>query len=856
MESELRIERLPSGLTVLLRDVHVAPVAEVQIYAQVGSADEQAGEAGLAHFHEHMLFKGTDTRDVAEIAGAIEGVGGRINAYTSFDVTCYYATLPSDQAGLGVDVLADAVQHSRFDAEEVDREIEVVLEEIRRSDDDPHSVLSDLLFETAYQVHPYRAPILGPPESVSSFTREKLRAFYERWYAPDNLVVVVAGDIDKDEMLARVEAAFADATPAGATRARPAEPPQQALRTALNARPFERACLDLSWTTVPFRHDDAPLLDLLAFVLGEGDSSRLVRRVKEELGVADRIDASSYTPFDAGLFGATADCEAEQVPAVVEAIVAETERLRREPVADEELERARANFLASQQWERESVSGMARKLGSGQVIAGDPRFEEHYLECIRAASAEDLLRVADAWLDPERVNAAAILPSDGATIDEATLAPAISAGIDANARRFRAPRRDTAIDEAPRLHAYTLDSGARVVVLPRREVPVVAVRSAMLGGQLVETEASAGLTSFLTSMWLRGTTSYSAADFARRVESLAADVDGFAGRNSLGLTLDATADRFEAVLDLFAEALLQPAFQPEELERERRDTLAALARREDRLSARVFDLFARAHYGDHPYGRPVAGTPDAVSRVDLEALTAHHERLVHGANLVVAIAGDVDPDAAADAVSRRLGELPTGEPVEGSFASPPPEATAHQVEERKDRAQSHLVLGFRGLTLDDPDRDALEVLSQVLAGQGGRLFLELRDRQSLAYTVSAMNVESVHPGFFSVYIGTAPEKLDDARAGIRDELMRLLDHAPDEAELDRARSYLIGNHAIDQQRSGNRAMHLALDLRYGLGTRGDVDYPDRIRAVDRDALLRVAQRVLRFDLATEAVIRP
>jgi zinc protease len=850
----IRVEKLSSGVTVLLRETRLAPVAEVQVWAGVGSADEAPDEAGLAHFHEHMLFKGTATRGVGEVAGAVEGAGGRINAFTSFDATCYHATLPSDAWRLGLDVLADAVQHSRFDPAEVAREVEVVLEEIRRSEDDPHHVLGDALFATLFQVHPYRAPVLGTRASVSSFTSEKLLRFYRRWYAPDNLTLVGVGDLDGNEFLARAEAVFAGAAPSGVARARPAEPTQRGPRLRVLERGFERASLELCWPAVAFRHPDAPLLDLLAFVLGQGESSRLDRRVKEELGLADRIDASCYTPLDPGMFGIGADLDPEQAPALLEAVLREVEALRREPVGVEELEKARRNFLAAKAWEQESVSGMARKLGSSQLLTGDPAFEDAYLARVRAATQDDLLRVAREWLAPERQCLALVAPA-GAAPAEAELRAALARGAEGAARRFAAPARSA--PPGPSTHAYTIGEGLRLLVVPRREVPVVAARAVLLGGQLVESEARAGLTSFTASLWLRGTEARGAAEFARRVESLAADVDSFSGHSSCGVTLDCPSESFPEVLELFAESLLAPAFSEEEIERERRDTLAALARRADRLAVRAFDLFASAHWERHPYRLPIPGTTETVTRFGREELLAHHERLVRADNLVLALVGDVDPERAAERVQRRFAELPGGSRVEASLPplEPAPRAVRSAVE-RKDRAQAHLVIGFRGLDVHDPERHALEVLCQILSGQGGRLFLELRDRQSLAYSVGATNVEGVAPGFFAVSIATAPEKLDEAQSGILRELRRALDGPPPAAELERARRYLLGSFAIERQRSATRALQLALDVRYGLQGDFDRDYPERIRAVGAEDVLRVARRVIDLDAYTLAAIRP
>jgi len=868
-EPRIHFETLPNGLTLLLREARAVPVASLQIWTRVGSADEGPDEAGLAHFHEHMLFKGTERRGVGEVAGEVEGLGGQINAYTTFDATVYYTTLPSDALAAGLDVLVDAVRRSTFDEAEIEREIGVVLEEIHRSNDSPDHVLGDAVFAACYGTHPYRAPILGTEESVASITRERLVSFFRRWYAPDRFVVVAAGDFDADDLAARVKDAFADAEPSGARRARPEEPPQAGLRTVLLERAFERSALDLSWCTTSLAHPDTPHLDLLGFVLGEGDSSRLVRRVKEREGLADRIDASSYTPLDPGLFSVTADVDGDRVPECLEAIARETEQLRRVPPRADELEKARANFLASEHFERESVSGMAGKLGGFHVLGGDHRLERAYMDAIRTATPEDLQRVAQRYLGPERLSAGVLRSLSCETaLAEKDVREAVERGTRRADRRTAVrpvpapavpvpePFAERAGQPGARLVSYELGSGVRLHVAPRHDVPVVGVRAALRGGLLAESRARAGITQFTTELWLRGTRERSAADLARTIENLASDLDGFAGRNSLGLSLDVTSDRLEPALDLFAEVLLEPAFEPGEIERQRRDTLAALARREDRLGVRAFDLLQATLYREHPYGLPVVGTVESVEALDREALVEHHARLVRAPNLVVAVAGDVEPDTMADHLTARLADLSTSmDAIPEPPVEPGPDAV-REVELRKPREQAHLAMGFHGLTVDDPDRIALEVLSQLLAGQGGRLFLELRDRRSLAYSVSAMNVEGLAPGFFATYIATSPERLDEARAGMLAELERALDAPPEAEALERARRYLIGGHVIDGQRAGARALHTALDSLYGLGPDWGDRYPEAVAAVTAEDVLRVARRVLRLDRAVIATIRP
>ena len=880
-QASVHHEVLPNGLTLLFRESHLAPVADLQIWAKVGSADERANEAGLAHFHEHMLFKGTERRGVGEVAGEIEGAGGRINAYTSFDVTVYYATLPSDALSVGLDVLVDAVRHSTFDPTEIHREIEVVLEEIRRSEDSPGHVLSEAVFKEHYRKHRYGLPILGPAESVASFNRKKVTNFWKSWYTPDNMVVVAAGDFNAKKFAKEVASKFKDAEPGQKQRNRRAEPKQKQLRTKILHRPFERMKVDLTWPSAAFHQDDATHLELLSFVLGECESSRLVRRIREDEGLADRIDSSSYTPLDPGVFSLNLDVDVAKVHDAIAASMREVERIRSRPVSREELERARANFLASEHFERESVSGLSGKLGNFHVLGGDWRSEERYFELLEQATPEDLQRVARKYLAPEQLTAGVLVPEAAEVrVDEASVTAAIAAGIASCQQDFSVPtrlkgngtdttssttngkgkadkRRGKKAATGDEIVSYSLDNGAQLHVKPRRDIPVVAVRAAFLGGLLAQTPENAGICNFLSSAWLRGTRTRSAADFARAMEDIASEIEGFSGRSSLGLTLDVATNQFEPALDLFAEVLLEPGLAEDEIEKEARETLATIDRMEDQLAQQAFALFARTHFDDHPYRLPMIGTRGSVKSFGPANLRAHHQRLIVGNNLSIGVSGDVDPDQVAAGLARRFSTLPAGR----SFATELPALDPAPSEIRrgklsKDRAQAHLVMGFRGVSIKDPDRYTLDVISQLLAGQSGRLFLELRDKKSLAYTVNAMNIEGLAPGFFVVYIATAPEKVEEARSGMLEELSRLVAEAPDRDELAHAKRHLTGNHAIGQQRNSGHAAHMALDGLYGLGPGANQKYTAAIEAVNRDDILRVAKRIVTLDAYTEALVEP
>lgn len=826
----------------------------LQVWVGVGSADEDetAGEAGLAHVHEHMLFKGTERRGVGEIARAVESAGGEINAWTSFDNTVYYVVMASRDFDVGLDVLADAVLHSRFDPEELDREREVVIEEIKRSRDIPARLASQTLFETAFSVHPYRRPVIGYEETVRAMTRDALHGFYRRHYCPERLVVVAVGDLDAARAQASITAAFGGA-PAGPGLApeRPLEPEQDALRLRLLFGQTHESHLLCAWHIPAVDHDDVPALDVLSVTLGHGESSQLSRAMRFRRPLVNEAFAYAYTPRDAGLLIAGATLHHDRLRDAAQALVSEIHRLRDEPVALREIEKARTIIESDAVYQRETAQGMARKLGFFQAVMGDLGAEARYYEAIREVRAEDLRRVAERYLRPEQMSCTALLPQQQATevrqdmLAEALLPPR--------------PRVRATLGQAGASGAYRVElpSGARVILLPDSTVPVVSFRAVWLGGQRAETPEFAGANNLASRLLTKGTTSRSALDIAHAVDAMAAGLDGFSGRNTIGLQGEFLARFAEQGFDLLVDCARSPAFREEDLVRERDQVLEQIRARDDDLPSTAFRLFARGLYPRHPYRMDPLGQRDSVEALDHDVLAALHQRLMCPERAVFTVAGDIEPERGLAMVQAAFGtpSLATLPPPAAPAADPaPPQRRVLRL--ARDRAQAHLVYGFSGCTFLEERRFGLEVLATVLAGQSGRLFLELRDRQSLAYSVTASSVEGVEPGYFAVYMGTSPEKLDQAIAGVEEQLDRLRQQPPTVEELARTQRYLIGAHAIGLQRVGARASIMAFNEVYDVGYQAHLDYARRIEAVTAAELLACAQEVLIPQRAVLAIVAP
>ena len=270
----------------------------------------------------------------------------------------------------------------------------------------------------------------------------------------------------------------------------------------------------------------------------------------------------------------------------------------------------------------------------------------------------------------------------------------------------------------------------------------------------------------------------------------------------------------------------------------------------------AFDLFSQSLYKAHPYRLDPIGERDPVAKLGPDDLQRWYGAHYGADNLVLTLVGDVDPDEAFALAEELFGEKGGASHAPPQVPAEPPIDGPRRAERHMEKQQAHLILGFGGARFADPDRHALEVLASVLAGQGGRLFVELRDKRSMCYSVTAFNLEGIDPGYFAVYMGTSPEKLADAEAGIRAELDKVVQAPFTEVELQRARRYLVGSHAIGLQKNASRAAVIALDETYGMGADHFTRYQERIESVTREQILEVARRHLVMDRSVVAVVTP
>jgi zinc protease len=830
------IERytLPNGLTVLLKRDTAAPVSSVQVWVKTGSIHE--GDylgAGLSHYLEHMLFKGTERRAGREISATVQAHGGYINAYTTFDRTVYYIDVPSNHTTVAIDLLADAVLHSTLPAEEVTKEKDVILREIDMCLDDPDQRLSQALFETAFRTHPYRQPIIGHRDVFAASSREDLMAYYRGRYVPNNLVVVIVGDFAPAVTRAAIEEHFGKAP---RVRLAPVLVPEET--TQLSRREqhlFEDVQVSrggLGWQVPGLAHPDTPALDMLAMVLGHGDSSLLWQAIREKARLVHAIDAMSWSPGTGGLFYISYVTDPDKRVAAETAIQQELLRIARKGISAAALAKAVRQAVTSEINMRKTMSGQASRLGAGEVVVGDINYSRQYFQRLFALTPAKLKQVMAKYLVPDKLTVVSSNPAAAG----ATAGPAVKSSV-------------SSLD----FEELTLPNGARLLLQPNHALPNLHFRLAFAGGPMFEPENRRGLNSLAATLLAKDTTKRSAEEVARVIEAVGGSFHEFSGNNSFGLTAEVLPGDAELALALISDGILRPAFKPSTLEIERGAALASLKESLDDVVTVGRKKLREKFFGPHPFAIESGGDEAGLKAIQVADLRALHARLAVAGNAVLAVAGDFDPRKLGPKLKAFLARLPKGAAPKAAakLAVVPGDFT-----EIQPRQQAIVFQAFPGPGLLAKDYLVSEVADELFSGMSSHLFERVREQKSLAYFVRSSRILGLQAGMFYFYAGTSPQRYEEVIAELNLEVERVRGGGVTEEELERCRVRLKAGKRMGMQTNSARAMQAALNAVYGLPVNDWRTYDARIDAVTRADIQAFARNYFVSDRRVQLVVKP
>jgi zinc protease len=854
---------LPNGLTVLVRRDRSAPVVAIVTYVKAGYFDEADEVSGIAHVLEHMFFKGTERRGVGEISKQTKASGGYLNAHTIYDQTVYYTVLPSSSVDSGLDIQSDAYANSVIDSSELAKELEVIIQEAKRKTDSPSALATETLYEILFDEHRMRRWRIGHEEGLRKLDRNAMMKFYRNFYRPSNTILSVVGNVDIDAVMHAVEQRYGSLPDEAPVRDRgPHEPHHDDLRYRELSGDITQSQVVAGWRTVDTMHEDTPALDFAGHVLAAGRASRLYRALRERQ-LASSVSAYNYSPTDLGVFVVHAEARPEKTVDAAAAIWDQIRSLREDAIDPAEMERVRRIFDA--RWLRrfESMEGQANYLAEWEAL-GDWRLGDEYYEKFMSVTPDDVRRVACDYLKSDRAGIVVYRPASSPAV--AATGPELVSLLESKKVEPLEPltKREPAIERSqlspPRLetvvngvHVFRTSNGVPILVRQKPGAAIVHIAVQSAGGVIDESTSTAGLTTLAMRSTLKGTSTRTAAQIAEDSEVLGGSIGTSVGSEGFGWSMSVPVQHLEAAVELLADVVYEATIPEDAFETERTIALSDIAAMRDDMFRYPMRLAVSAAYGDHPYAQSPLGTEQSVNAAGVEDARQWYRGRLLRSPLVAGIVGDVIPEDAALIVAQAFSSLETGDQ---SPLGPPgwPDAEVIRTDSRE-KAQTALALGFRGPSRLDPRRFAAELTATIASGLGGRFFDELRDRQSLAYTVHAYTSEHRLAGMFLSYIATSPEKEDIARDGLLREFAKLRDEPVTDEELSRAKSYSVGSHAIRQESGAAQLAEMLDAWMFGTGLDELGEYEPSIQSVTTRDILELAREYFDPARRVEGVVR-
>jgi zinc protease len=812
---------LENGLTVLYITDASTKLISAQVWVKTGSIHEGSFTgAGLSHYLEHMLFKGTEKREGSTISEEVQAAGGNINAYTTFDRTVYHIDGPSESTDIFMDVLADICFHSTLPPEEVKKERDVILREIDMGLDDPDRRVSRTTFETAFLTHPYRHPVIGHRKIFEAVTEDDLRRYHQDRYTPNNAVLVLAGNVTGEQVRDLSEKYF------GNTPMRRLETPYVPEEPVQLSRRENRAIGDynivrgiLAFPIPSLWDPNAPSMDVLANILGSGESSILWQRIREQEKLVHYIDVHCWNPGTSGLFWISYCCLPEKQDHVEDRILATLEATANDGIAPSLLAKAVRQSIVAEVNSRKTMSGQAAQLGISEVIVGEAEYARTYFKRLEHVTPESTAELIRRHLLTGRYTLASLGPAPNG--------PSIRTDSKTN-------KDSPEFEEIPLANANTL------LLQENRSLPKIHCKAVALGGALYEATGQRGISELLSTLLAKDTEKRDALSVAETVETIGGSFGGFGGNNTLGLSIEVLKSDQAIALEILGDGLLEPAFNSNSFQTECESQIAELRESEDEIATYGGCCLRRRFFGEHPYSVGTNGIADDLATLCPDDLRRHWQRLLCPGNLVFSVSGDFDRQHIIEqfhAISEKI----KGAGFEKADVPFPGPAETGRIREPLDREQAVVFQAYPDMGILHSSRPASIVLSELLNGMSSNLFNEVREKRSMAYYVGANRVTGINSGMFYLYAGTAPNQVEDVLQQFDIEMDRLCNGKIHDDEISRAKARLKTGKRMQQQTAGNRTMEVALNKLYGLPVNDFLQYDLQIDTVSTTDIQTVLQ---------------
>ena len=830
--SQAQMYKLDNGQTVVVQEVKNNPIVTIDTWIKTGSVDEDDSNNGVAHFLEHLFFKGTKTHEPGEFDKILETKGAITNAATSKDFTHYYITIPSKDFDLAMDLHGDMILHPLIPRKEMEKERKVVLEEISKDLNSPTKIMQDNLNSMLYTTHPYKRKVIGRSDVIETITRDQVLNFYNKNYSPSNMVTVIIGDVDTNHAVEKTKEAFNAEYKKQTKTIYTKEAPLTKQQKKVEYLDTESGYMVIGFRGTPIDDKDSYALDVLATILGDGRSSVLNQVLKEKKRIAFSVDAGNSTFRDDGIFYVTANYEPTKCKVVQDTIFNEIEKIQKNGITDDQLKLAKNIIERSTYYSRESITNIATEIGYTMALTNDIKFYDTYLDNIQNVSKEDVKKVAEKYLGVNKSAVSIVLPKSAKEVPVASLTQ-------------ETPATAELVSENAQTQKYKLSDGATMLYTPNNVNDIIAISIYAKGGQLVEKKA--GTANLTAATMMRGTKNYSSLELSQVLEDNGIKIQPTASADAFAINVLTTKDEYDKTLELLNEVVNNATFEDYEIDKVKTEKLNTIKRNKDIPLQRAIEEYRDLIYKNSPYSISSKTLEKNIPNITKEDMVNYYNNIFNPENMVISINGNIDKDKTIKDLNNifKLKENTTNFDY-AQYNSKIPTATTPRktVQNVPTTETAWILLGWQtNGVLNEKDYATLQVIDSLLgSGMSSRLFKNLREQEGLAYQLGSGYSPNVLRGSFLLYIGTNPQTLEKAKSGLFEEITKLKTEYVGDKELQDAKEKLLGNYVIGLETNLDKASNIGW---YEASTRGyqfKDNYEKLINSVTDSDIIEVANK--------------
>ena len=840
--------KLDNGQTVIIKEVHDNPIVTIDTWIKTGSINENDKNNGVAHFLEHLFFKGTTKHPTGEFDKILESKGALTNAATSKDFTHYYITLPSNYFQTAIDLHADMLMNPLVPRKELEKERKVVLEEISKTLDDPENKLYENMITAFYVNHPYKRKVIGKKEIIENISRDEIMNFYNTWYNPCNMITVIVGDVSTEDALNAVKQNF------NRKETKKCKLPSYKKDKNIEHQieiddkgKVETGYMMIGFRGVPQQNrDDSYALDVLATILGDGRSSKLYQSVKEQKQLAYSISSGHASMKDDSLFYVRANFVPANKDKLKKAIFDEIARVLNGNIDTQDLNTAKSIIERDTFYARESTSNIANELGYTTLVYGDSDYYSEYINNIKKVTKQDVIRVAKKYLNPNHAVISVMLP-------ETT--PQENVKKISNVEK----QEPTLVKQYKTITQYKLANNINLVINHNTLNDIVAMQIYAKGGLF--TEKKYGVGSVASAAMMKGTKKYSAVDLSQTMEQNGIKIVPAQGSDSFSISVKTTKNDLPLTFDLLNEIVNNASLEQQEIERVKTEKIYAIKKMRDTPSSVAFEDFKTTIWQNTPYGVTGKVLEKTIPTIKREDVLAFYNSIFCPENLVISINGNVDDKEIIKNISEIFYEKKDCGAKKFSYSEKKnlfkPLSKNITVKAPKDSEAAWIVMGWLtdGVTENNKkDLAALQVIDSILGtGMSSRLFNNLRGEQGLAYQVGSTFLPNVNQGLFAVYIGTNPSTAVHSKNELLKEINKLKKEFVSEKELQEAKDKILGNFILSQETNMEKASTLGWFEISGRGFEYINEFPQLIQSVTASDVIKAANKYFDAPFVTTVV---